>query len=84
MSKVVFRDDSGEAIGSIGAKAGIVSNAAKCDLFESLEQRGVLSDLSCGEFRGGAQHPDFGLGATGYCSWEKPRYLKATAYLHRR
>ena len=55
VSKVVFRDDSGEAIGSIGAKAGIVSNAAKCDLFESLEQRGVLSNLSCGEFRGGAR-----------------------------
>jgi uncharacterized protein YukE len=55
VSNVVFRDDNGEAIGSIGAKAGIVSKAAKCDLLESLERLGVLSDLACGEFRGGAR-----------------------------
>tara|TARA_R110000782_G_scaffold253743_1_gene341960 strand:- start:37018 stop:37899 length:882 start_codon:yes stop_codon:yes gene_type:complete len=55
VSKVVFRNDTGAAVGSIGASAGIVSNAAKIELFESLETRGVLSNLKCGEFRGGAR-----------------------------
>jgi len=55
VSKVTYHSVTGDPLGSIGAKAGTIGNGPKCDLFESLEQRGVLSNLSCGEFRGGAR-----------------------------
>lgn len=55
VSKVVYHSVTGDPLGSIGAKAGIVSNAAKCDFAESLEERGVWSGLSYTPFRNGAR-----------------------------
>lgn len=55
VGKVVFRNDTGEAIGQIGAKADIVSNEAKLELFEQLQMRGVLRNLECGQWRNGAR-----------------------------
>lgn len=53
VAQIVYRSDNGAALGSIGANADVISNRAKVDLFDELRARGVLTDLSCGEFDNG-------------------------------
>ena len=53
VAQAVYRSDSGEALGVIGARADVVLNKPKCDLFDELKAKKILSDLSCDEFDGG-------------------------------
>jgi len=53
VAQIVYRDDSGAALGCIGANADTVSNGAKVSLFDELRARGILADLSCGLFDNG-------------------------------
>ena len=55
VSQVVFRNDTGAALGTIGARAQLVSNAIKVELFDRLAAAGIIRDMRCGEFAGGAR-----------------------------
>lgn len=53
--RVVYRDDTGAAIGVVGDRHALLSNAEKCALADELARRGVARNLRCGEFDGGSR-----------------------------
>jgi phage/plasmid-like protein (TIGR03299 family) len=55
VAQIVFRDDTGAALGTIGANAQLVSNNTKVQLWDRLAAAGIIRDMRCGEFAKGAR-----------------------------
>lgn len=55
VAQIVYRSDTGRAIGNVGPRFTPVRHAELCDLFEELAARGHLRSLRCGEFGGGSR-----------------------------
>jgi len=55
VANIVVRSDNARPIASVSPRYNVVLHRTTCALFDELAARGVLTDLRCGEFNGGAK-----------------------------